>query len=508
MGGVNMNGKFLSNVAGFFSAGSPGVRAGTDACRYLAAAAYHDGAFRDSVLEFFRHRWYRAPAPEFGIDEALVHQHCRYADLRELIRNIAMLLVFLVVAGAPILSLLSEPQAAKEILAESALNFIIVLCLSGLIMFAERLHTEHFLIAKQFSRDRFINIDTPVLSDVEAQNLVAYGGYAPFVGSGYGLGGWSFSVNLERTKEEFGKAVKAQPFDSRGLLTYIQQRMDRLRNNNLRYREVLFADGRLLRDNASRLMQDGQPRRRVSADTLEKLSDSSAAGTRSYLCVHIADWSGELVISIYFRCKKYESSLFFEASYFILPPPKRAFFRIDEAELELRPSTIARLLVTSLLLTPLVIVKAAVQIPSRLLAPLSHWLERRRIRRSITRNPRFNFGAVTSIRELGMENYFRVYFQQLDRERHVKTVEQCAIDAIIEFLDAHNIDTSDIRDRRQAVLNTGVIVSGGDFNAGNVAVGSNARATMSRLGARIGVSGSTQRVSGSTQSMPQQTGAS
>jgi hypothetical protein len=52
MGGVNMNGKFLSNVAGFFSAGSPGVRAGTDACRYLAAAAYHDGAFRDSVLSF------------------------------------------------------------------------------------------------------------------------------------------------------------------------------------------------------------------------------------------------------------------------------------------------------------------------------------------------------------------------------------------------------------------------------------------------------------------------
>jgi hypothetical protein len=108
------------------------------------------------------------------------------------------------------------------------------------------------------------------------------------------------------------------------------------------------------------------------------------------------------------------------------------------------------------------------------------------------RNPRFNFGAVTSIRELGMENYYRVYFQQLDKERHVKTIEQCTIDAIVEFLETHNIDTSDIRDRRSAILNNGVIVAGGDLHAENMAVGSGAKAALSRFGAKVGSGSSAQ----------------
>jgi hypothetical protein len=49
----------------------------TDASRYFAAAAYRDAPFRHSVLEFVRHGWYRARAPEFGINEPLVTEHCQ-----------------------------------------------------------------------------------------------------------------------------------------------------------------------------------------------------------------------------------------------------------------------------------------------------------------------------------------------------------------------------------------------------------------------------------------------
>jgi hypothetical protein len=85
-----------------------------------------------------------------------------------------------------------------------------------------------------------------------------------------------------------------------------------------------------------------------------------------------------------------------------------------------------------------------------------------------------------------MGTHYRVYFQELDRERHIKTIEQCAIDAVVEFLDAHNVDTSDPQNRRSAVLNNGVIVSG-DFRAENVAVGAYARAAMARVGQTLGI---------------------
>ena len=292
------------------------VQAGTDATRYFAAGAYRDRLFRQQVIEYFQHRWYRAAAPEFGIDERLVHQHCQRADTREFIRNVVMLLLFL------LLVILSLPWTLSTYdgVADFPVNLILALIPPTVVMFAEQLYIEHFLIVKQFGRRHFVNRKGPILADMESQNLVAYGGYSPFVGSGYWIGGWSFSVNLERTKEDFGRAAKAQPFDTRTLLRYVQQRLDRLRNPNLRHREVLFADGRLLRENGSSLMQEGRPLRRISADVLDELSDSAATGTRSYLCIHIADWGGELVVSVYLRCKKHASGLFVEASYTPLTP--------------------------------------------------------------------------------------------------------------------------------------------------------------------------------------------
>jgi hypothetical protein len=462
------------------------VQSGTGATRYFAAGAYRDRFFRQQVVDYFEHRWYRAAAPEFGIDERLIYTHCRRADLQEFLRNLAMLMIVLIAVAAPIFELLSDPKRYLEIFLEWFQNLGYGYLLAAAILFAERLFTEHYLIVKQFGKERFVNRSGPVLSDVESQNLVVYGGYTPFVGSGFQQGAWSFSVNLERTHEEYGKVARAQPFETRNLLLFIRQRLDRLRDANLRYRDVLFADGRLIRENSSKLMQDGRPRRRIPADVLDQYADDPAAGTRSYLCIHVGDWGGELVVSIYLRCKKHDSGLFVEATYYVLLPPKPTFFEIDEQDRQLRPGVILRLAASSLGQTPFVIPYAALQIATRLFAPISNLLERRRILKTMKRNPRFNFGALTSIREIGAGHYYRVYFQELDRERHVKTVEQCVIDAIAEFLDAHNIDTSDLQNRRSALLNNGVIVSGGDFRADNVAVGAFAKAAMA-VGRTLGV---------------------
>jgi hypothetical protein len=462
------------------------VRDVSAASRYFAAAAYHDSKFRHAVLNFVRHGWYRARAPEFGIDEALVTMHCRRAERRERLRDLLMVVVFLLIAYEPIGWILSYPDETGQIVGDYNGTLILALLATGLVLFVERLITEHFTTARQFAREMHAAPESNEAAQ-SSQNLVVYGGYSPFVGSGYNVGGWSFSVNLERTRDDMGVVANAVPFAGSDLLHFVASRQERLRIHGLRHEDVLFADGKLVRDNARDLMEDGHPRRRIAAETIERLTDSPGNGTRAYLCTNIVDWSGELVLSTYLRCKKGESNLFLEASYFLLAPPKRSFFRIDEADPRLRIGTISRILSRSLILSWFVLIGAALRLIAAVQAPIAHWAERRSIRRRMRRNPRFNVGAVTSIRELGMENYYRVYFQQLDKEQHVKTVEQCTIDAIIEFLGAHNIDTSDIKDRRSTILNNGVIVSGGTLNADAMSVGDNAKAILARFGAKVGM---------------------
>jgi hypothetical protein len=38
-------------------------------------------------------------------------------------------------------------------------------------------------------------------------------------------------------------------------------------------------------------------------------------------------------------------------------------------------------------------------------------------------NPMYNYGAVQSIREQAASPNYRMYFQKLDKEMHVKTIE-------------------------------------------------------------------------------------
>jgi hypothetical protein len=46
----------------------------------------------------------------------------------------------------------------------------------------------------------------------------------------------------------------------------------------------------------------------------------------------------------------------------------------------------------------------------------------------------------------------------------------------VTFLDEHDIDTSEIRERRALILNSGIIVQGGDVTAESLAVGAGATA--------------------------------
>lgn len=59
---------------------------------------------------------------------------------------------------------------------------------------------------------------------------------------------------------------------------------------------------------------------------------------------------------------------------------------------------------------------------------------------------------------------------------YAKIVERQILESIIDFLDSKNIDTTDLKEQRMTILNTGLIVSGGSVNAESIAVGEQAKA--------------------------------
>ncbi len=54
------------------------------------------------------------------------------------------------------------------------------------------------------------------------------------------------------------------------------------------------------------------------------------------------------------------------------------------------------------------------------------------------------------------------------------------LEELVAFLDDQGIDTSDLRERSTTILNSGILVQGGDVRADSLAVGANAQATTTK----------------------------
>ncbi|HSM84341.1 MAG TPA: hypothetical protein VLS96_21810, partial [Nodosilinea sp.] len=109
--------------------------------------------------------------------------------------------------------------------------------------------------------------------------------------------------------------------------------------------------------------------------------------------------------------------------------------------------------------------------------------ERKEKEKEIESNYAFNYGAATSLRErVSHTNKYHRYFQSLDKEMYLKSIEGRIVDGLSKFLDSKNIDTSDLKETKSTILNHGVMVSGGSIQAQNLTVGEQAKSIFNTLG--------------------------
>jgi hypothetical protein len=450
--------------------------------RLLCASAFL-GTFvgfstlRQKMIRFYENST-RATAPELGFDARLVLRACQIARRRA--QRYAVLLV-----GVTFLTLLLASG-----MGEGAI--VVGLAISWGIYYFKLLR-DHTSLIRPFRRDAFDessiadHLATEPLDErlgealpSERQNLLVYASFLPFVGAGVDLGGWSLSSFVDKVKADAGKET-TKPFTIEELYNAVNTGIMSLNISGLRAEDWYFANGADVRGNKHILYDvDARPFQHLPQDLATAYLRSSDRQVRHYKWIRIEDWGGELVVSYFLRCARVGESLFVETRQFLMAPlagQYRAIDSLPESGTALHLTCLLKSLVTGavmLVAAPLLVLISALDA----LAKRSAANRRRsgRLRSTMQRLAHHNYGAITSLRASLAQPNFLHYFQQSDANLYRKVLERKLLDIIITFLDAHDVDTSDIRERQTTILNSGILIQSGNVRAESLAVGQGATA--------------------------------
>jgi hypothetical protein len=453
----------------------------TETTRYLCAAAYLHRRFADDVITKVLEEEHRAVAPSYGVDIVPVVRHCLTAQRRRLTRD--AVLTGLLLVGGPLLLLAggSLPGVGLRLAVLAWAGIFVESCINRYEALVRLLRNRFNPDAAQPPLSRRQARLLRELERNEAGNVTVYSGFSPFVGCGLDEDGWSFALNVGKGRRDLHDVREPIPFEVEELHDEVVSALRALGMDQLRIEGRLYVNGQDIRDDR-RFLPNPFARPGAWADpaVVRHYLRFPTQRVRHYTCLQVVDWQGELVLSIFFRCTKAGGNLFVEASRFLLPPLHDRYHKVDNLRATPDVAGAAELALQATVGTVPVLLLAPFHVVGRLLSRLTGWFNRLSMRRAIRANPSFDYGATTSIRQTGMSPRYRRYFQRLDREMYVKIVEQRLLDAIIQFLDEHDVDVSDLVERQTTILNNGVMLSGGSIQAESLAVGAGARAKASQ----------------------------
>jgi len=452
-------------------------RPATEATRYLCAAAYLEQKFADRVVERVLRERHRAVAPSYGVDLHAVVRHCIAARRRKFVRALVLSIVLLV--GGPLfLWLGASPLGA----------LLRVVVIAWGVVFVGRILDRYEVLAGTLLRDRFDVRSAPrasarderLIGELERHqlaNVTVYSGFSPFVGCGWDQGGWSFVVDVRKGKEDLTGKRHPRPFRVEELYASLLDTVRSLRIERLRADDRLFMNGRDVRG-ATWVLPDefARPLPWVDPAVVHRYVEAPTHRVRHYLAIQLVEWEGELVLSLFLRFNQVGGTLFCEGSYFLLPPVKDKYHEVDDVSAYPDARALLDQMARGAVTAPFLLVAAPFLVIERLFARWRAWLERRATRRLIRSRPMFDYGAATTVRQEGMSASYSHYFQKLDELMYFKLIQKQIFESIVTFLDARGIDTSELKERQGAVLNNGVIITGGEIKAQNLAVGARARA--------------------------------
>lgn len=458
-----------------------------EATRYLSAATQLDIEYAKSVVDRVMNERFRALAPTFGVDIPVVAMWAIKALRARAMRDYALAVMLTALLGFLVLLFLSPWVLILVSLAISA---------AWLAVSWEYWERIHNVVIGKMLRDRFKPDDAPLprqeaererLREVTRRrdgNLVVFSGHSAFIGSGRTVYQKRLLLDVSRGMEaEDGERKDPAHFSSQDLHTALVEAFDHeagLAKNlhNINVYERLFVNGLHVQNN-TQLLPDPlcAPPTSVDRNLLTEAAVHPSPEARTYVCIEMPGWQGQLVVTLFIRAVYAGGSLYVEWTFRVLPPLKAGFLGIDhlyEFSLygQLKDSLVSglRATVPALLKSPF----QAIRYYRR-----ERISERRQQRqsRAIKRGYIFDYGAQQSIREDAYGRQRHHYFLARDEIMYVLLAQQTLIRTVGSFLSDHGVDLGQFNDQVKIILDNSINI--GDIkDSSGIVIGDNSSATV------------------------------
>ncbi len=429
-----------------------------------------------SVIDSRRAIPIKAATPEFGLRVDQIHSEAKQARKRALYFDIVIGIVAII--G---LSVLFPASYNSDEYGEYVLPWTSIIVTLLLVALADHLSRRAGLIRVREIIKSLDNTNAKGKSTNDPRNVSVSGGYSPFVGAGSDIGGWSFTVNLDEP-ERIGDVVT--PTTAEELYAETSAALDRLEIPNLIVRDEAFVHGRDIRG-LQELMPEGpfsQPSDTISAQVMVQLIGRNEPILRHYKTIRLELWDGQLILSNFLRYSIVSGTLFVENRAFVLLPLLDKYSDLQNLPLVSTPGDLIRDFVASLFRAPFiwmpVLFAAFNYIQGGFLHSEKRWYKSNR--KEVERNRKYNYGWITSLREVWSGKEYSRYFQLIDKDFYGKLVKETLLDSLFKSLDKRNISTAGFKDASTRIYNEGVIVNGGTLQAESIAAGSGARASVKK----------------------------
>jgi hypothetical protein len=343
-------------------------------------------------------------------------------------------------------------------------------------------------VMKRF-RGRLPAVVSDSLPD-EGQDLFVFAGSRPFVGAGFELSSWEVSIDVAKGKSVGGKRQSPLAIDVRDLSKAVVEKFENIRLPGLRSRYVYaiggLDTGRVPLMSASLI---GRAPRRAPSAVADAWANNGELPGRRYLWISVALRRGEVVVSNFVWWTVSGNALLAQCKRVLLPP-LRAEYRLVDRDSRVLCDRYSKY-------TDWV---AAVWRLSWSLTRVGEWWRESGRFVEVTENgtaypvpegeaiDRFRrarvdgvnrlleggyveFGCGASLREMLCDRGWGDSFERDDAILHFRLFDRLLLDAIEEFLNSRQVDTEDLRERNQTIVNSGIFVAGGDVRADSIAVG-------------------------------------
>ncbi|MBK7920022.1 MAG: hypothetical protein IPJ94_27950 [Chloroflexi bacterium] len=315
------------------------------------------------------------------------------------------------------------------------------------------------------------------------QNVITFGGYRPFLGAGIRISGWTLSIERKPAKDSNADHNTHINIPLHQFYQAADEAVKNLELRDIKQNLCLFVNGYELEpDEVLLKSRDSHPLATLPEERIQDFFDSDLLiDKRAYQLFSYHDKVRDNLLSYFLRFYNIGAITFVETSVHTLTNVDQSRYSLSSL---LDESATIKVIKTAFFTLLLAVLYSIYVIPAlfnvyRYGSTLLAWRgEDKRQKQSAKSAEEYNYGLVQTFRESVAAPFYQNYFGVQDLTMYWKTLDEAVLSSIVKTLKNHGVEVSKFEEQAAGIINNGVMVTGGEFTANQVAAGKGAASIM------------------------------